>query len=469
MSVFSETLKSEIRKSGKTLLQLSDASGLSLDHISKMRLGKRLAKDERKVKLLFAALECPEEKRHELYSLYKMEKVGEHEWNCLLELKKLLEYERRADKMQNSPFQPDEDRLKQVTVLANIEEIQMFFLQVMHYQCMMAGNQPSHLFMMAGEIPDILVEVLARWLEQCPLTCEHYFYLRRNIAAEDSLYNIRFINRIMPLIQASDRYVPCYDYMQIGELPFTNWFVGDQWAMAVDWDTGIGIVLWDQEQISYLQQMMRRKVDKKRRLLKWYQDAAECLEELCSSRDLLSDSRSGGLEEEVRKSYYLEYTPCLLFLIPPQIIEQHLLVTGEQKEKLLAILEKRIHQLKEEDMVHFFTLEGVRRFAEEGRLSGIPDEVYRPVELEMRREILQNYLKWMEAEDSKYYVIDGCQMKLPMHTSLYSTALLPTTGSASACRWEIIITARSMRWECLSGSSHLCSCWRKASSSAAER
>ena len=41
MSEFSEAIKAEIKKSGQTLLYLSDASGLSLDHISKMRQGKR--------------------------------------------------------------------------------------------------------------------------------------------------------------------------------------------------------------------------------------------------------------------------------------------------------------------------------------------------------------------------------------------------------------------------------------------
>lgn len=45
MSEFSEAIKEEIKKSGQTLLYLSDASGLSLDHISKMRQGKRLPQD----------------------------------------------------------------------------------------------------------------------------------------------------------------------------------------------------------------------------------------------------------------------------------------------------------------------------------------------------------------------------------------------------------------------------------------
>jgi len=76
MSAFSEEIRQEIKKSGKTLLYLSGASGLSLDHISKMRMGKRLPQDEKKIKELIKALECPERTGKGLFSLYKMEKIG---------------------------------------------------------------------------------------------------------------------------------------------------------------------------------------------------------------------------------------------------------------------------------------------------------------------------------------------------------------------------------------------------------
>ena len=49
MTAFSDAIKQEIKKSKKTLLYLADSSGLSLDHISKMRLGKRLPQDETKI------------------------------------------------------------------------------------------------------------------------------------------------------------------------------------------------------------------------------------------------------------------------------------------------------------------------------------------------------------------------------------------------------------------------------------
>ena len=104
MSAFSEEIRQEIKKSGKTLLYLSGASGLSLDHISKMRMGKRLPQDEKKIKELIKALECPERTGKKLFSLYKMEKMGKTEWACIEETKRLLETWKYPDKKSLMPF-----------------------------------------------------------------------------------------------------------------------------------------------------------------------------------------------------------------------------------------------------------------------------------------------------------------------------------------------------------------------------
>lgn len=92
MSDFSEAIKAEIKKSRQTLLYLSDISGLSLDHISKMRQGKRLPQDGEKVKKLIDALQCSEKTARSLLSMYKIERMGYEEWSCMQEIKRMLEY-----------------------------------------------------------------------------------------------------------------------------------------------------------------------------------------------------------------------------------------------------------------------------------------------------------------------------------------------------------------------------------------
>ena len=58
MSDFSERLTQEVRNTNKPLRYLAEASGLTLDYISKMSHGKRLPQEEEKLKRLIEAMEC---------------------------------------------------------------------------------------------------------------------------------------------------------------------------------------------------------------------------------------------------------------------------------------------------------------------------------------------------------------------------------------------------------------------------
>lgn len=92
MSKFSEEIKKVIEESEMTLLSLSDASGLSVDHISKMRRGVRLPQDTEKVQKLIIALQRSEEESRKLMTLYRIERMGDEEWKCMKGIQQLLEY-----------------------------------------------------------------------------------------------------------------------------------------------------------------------------------------------------------------------------------------------------------------------------------------------------------------------------------------------------------------------------------------
>lgn len=92
MSKFSEEIKKVIEESEMTLLSLSDASGLSVDHISKIRRGVRLPQDTEKVQKLITALQRSEEESGKLMTLYQIERMGDEEWKCMKGIQQLLEY-----------------------------------------------------------------------------------------------------------------------------------------------------------------------------------------------------------------------------------------------------------------------------------------------------------------------------------------------------------------------------------------
>ena len=158
MSEFSEAIKAEIKKSGQTLLYLSDASGLSLDHISKMRQGKRLPQDTEKVRKLIMALQCSEDVSKTLFSLYKIERMGNEEWNCMQEIKKMLEYRTGFLDIAQLDIQVEEgdwEALQDIHVLHSRTEVISFLQRIL--------PQSGHILRMSTEeLPEAVVEILAQ-------------------------------------------------------------------------------------------------------------------------------------------------------------------------------------------------------------------------------------------------------------------------------------------------------------------
>lgn len=420
MSDFSEAIKREIKKSKQTLLYLSDISGLSLDHISKMRQGKRLPQDGEKIKKLINALQCSEKTALSLISMYKIERMGHEEWDCMQEIKKMLEY--HCTFLEGSLKNRCElsKEIKEIKVLKTKTEVMEFIQCVL--SCM-DDTDEEKIQIITEEIPEILVEMLTQHLNRCHFTCEHLFSLKKNRDPESSLYNIRYINHIMPLIQSKGKYIPYYDYEETGEDLLSNWVIGKNWAVGLRENMGGGIVLWDKEQIEYVRYLFERKRRNKRQLLSCFDNLIQWIEEVNERKERYLNEGS-SLRSFDAKNYYLETTPCLWFLIPPEILSRHILLEEEEKKQLMELVYHRITQLYKEKRVLFFTIEGIEQIARTGRFSGIPEDIYSPLTMPERKLVLEKYLKWMEVEESQYFIIDTIQLDLAPQTSVYSTVSL---------------------------------------------
>lgn len=417
MSEFSEAIKGEIKKSGQTLLYLSDASGLSLDHISKMRQGKRLPQDAEKVRKLIMALQCSEKVSQTLFSLYKKERMGREEWDCMQEIKKLLEAPNGFLESSAEPAKkpPKQESMRKVRVLNSRTEV-LSFLQKMLPTC------SSVLRMATEEIPEAVVELLALSLNQFQIHCEHLFSLKTIRVAGGSLYNLRFINRIMPLIRSGKNYFPYYDYEEKADDFLPNWLICDQWAVGLQRDMESGIVIWEEEQISYLRRRYERKKKNKRSLLRHFSDIDQWAVWITENRKhYLSEIQTAGFRPQDVKNYYMEYGPCFLNVLSVKLLEKHLLLGEPEKSGLIQYWILRKQQIDQEKAVHFFTREGLEYSISTGRLSEIPEQIYTPFSIPERIELLEKFLAWVKEPDARVYMLDDRQLNLPIGTFVYST------------------------------------------------
>jgi len=365
VSVFSEEIKSEIKKSGRTLLYLSGISGLSLDHISKMRLGKRLPQDERKIRRLIGALECTDGTERRLLSLYKAEKMGKSEWDCIEETKRLLEFQWNAKGKYSEPLElMGEKDICRLTVLNNRSEICAFLMRVMTSEWQYPkGSNHSVLYMKTGRLPEEIVCVLAACGERKEWFCEHLFMMLRNVDAEAACWNLQSVNRLLPFLGAKGRYVPVFEYVEYETELDINWIVGEKWALGMDKTMESGLVIWDEAQIEYLRNYVGKRIRCGRRLLEPWIGREEILCEAAESE---------------RKKYFLSEFPY-------------------------PLLWKR----RESCLHWYFSLEGLKKFllgeGVEEKLAGTSRL------LRERRRIVEEYLSRLEVGEETCRLTDRTQ------------------------------------------------------------
>lgn len=123
-------------------------------------------------------------------------------------------------------------------------------------------------------------------------------------------------------------------------------------------------------------------------------------------------------EGYVTHNYYIEYSPCLLHLIPLNVLKQQIILDGVEKEQLLSSLFQRIRHMETESMVHIFCISGLRQLMEQGRIAGYPDMLYKPLDPAMRLWLLKSYYQYMLHTPHSCICVKENFVQLPKHISI---------------------------------------------------
>ena len=264
--------------------------------------------------------------------------------------------------------------------------------------------------------------MLAQFLNHREIRCEHVFSLKKVREQGGSLYNLQYINQIMPLIRSGGEYIPYYDYEEKGNDLLPNWLIGDKWAVGLHRNMESGLIIWKEEKLTYLKEIFERKKKNKRQLLRYFTDVSQWAEWVAENRRrYLSELDNTSFRSQEVKNYYLEYDPCLLRVFTEDMLNEHLVLKETDKQMILKKWKQRRAQLEKEKAVHIFTREGLEYVAVTGRIAEIPSEIYTPLDVEERLEIMERYLKWMETQDGEVYMLDENQLNLSRGIFAYST------------------------------------------------
>ena len=241
---------------------------------------------------------------------------------------------------------------------------------------------------------------------------EHLFPLLQNQTTENTLDNLRKICSLKPAMNY-ENYKPFYYYVSSAEseakkaglLP--NWLITDHIAIGINFHTAKGIILRDAQQI----QLLKNSFIQERKIAK------EML--FCSDLNAyVKDVNVMMNEGYVTHNYYIEYSPCLLHLIPLNVLKQQIILDGVEKEQLLSSLFQRIRHMETESMVHIFCISGLRQLMEQGRIAGYPDMLYKPLDPAMRLWLLKSYYQYMLHTPHSCICVKENFVQLPKHISI---------------------------------------------------
>ena len=256
--------------------------------------------------------------RADLLFLYRQEKMGKSQWQCMEELIRII--------------QQDVVEFPQVSVspsVSGIPDTDMTLDNIFAiYACIrkaMINASDSTICLCTPEISLEHLRYLVQIIHEVPYRrLEHLFPLLQNQTTENTLDNLRKICSLKPAMNY-ENYKPFYYYVSSAEseakkaglLP--NWLITDHIA--------IGIILRDAQQI----QLLKNSFIQERKIAK------EML--FCSDLNAyVKDVNVMMNEGYVTHNYYIEYSPCLLHLIPLNVLKQQIILDGVEKEALIFSL-----------------------------------------------------------------------------------------------------------------------------------
>lgn len=203
MSEFSDTLETQILKSGLTENQLAKISGFTRSYIALMRNGQRLSPDVEKVKKLMDALRMTSKEYDALWNAYYKARYGESVWDLREMMISFLENFGMSSKLNiKSHFKHE---IPDISVVDNSVDLEWMLKAVIEQE---AQKDQGHLNMIIqGNFP-FLYTILPSICKSNPnLKVNHIVYLEKGEYknAIEEKYNLKMFESLLPMALSGER------------------------------------------------------------------------------------------------------------------------------------------------------------------------------------------------------------------------------------------------------------------------
>lgn len=429
MSIFAKKLKYFVEKSGQTIYSIAVTSCVERTMVHKMIKGDRIPSNKDIVLSISRALLLSPSDTDDLLAAYEISYRGEAAYRQLHHVQQLL-----LDCVQPSLLKirsaPPEN------LFCNLKNI----ISEQHSSPQIIKEKPH-----INQLVRTLIEMELQKADGnvCLIAQPDYQYLYESLASmtrfspeakiqniicfdgnsnNDDCYNLRCLEKLLPTLLACPSFeARCY-YDHVSSI-FNEWSLFPCMLLTSDYvlcfsNDASQALLYDDAKInSFMHQFFQKKLAYTTPVC---HSLKTSFQNYMESVLMAENTASPGTH-----IYTILYQPCITPFINRDIILNHLNMEYFSNE-MLQRMATHFDVLKNQNTVinSCFTQEGLELFLKTGRLTEIPDQFYRPLDMESRKKVMHNMMQAAERGILIPHIIDTAKFNLPRELSI--EALSPT-------------------------------------------
>ncbi len=289
----------------------------------------------------------------------------------------------------------------------------------------------------ACRVPDCLLPL---WRAGREFTVRQLVAFRSEQSSGDTRQeNLRRLQHLLPLsLVSGGRYFAYYYFEQNGEAvsidPLTYFIITPRQLIRMDANLSVAQF----QSAPELLHLYRNRLG---------QILAECqlLNSYSNDPELVLEAYMKGTDLD---SYYVMMTqPCLGHYYTRERIAGQFWPDVPEREKLVELSDRRFERLRKLENNYFtiFTEEGLRQFAADGVEVDLPPELVRPIEVPLRRQLLEEFRQDIQEERIRACMADPEHLPIPPYLTItcdprfgvHIYAVQGFIGGAYACNLHI--------------------------------
>ena len=362
MSVFSSQLQALFRQTGLSVYAMSKACGVERTFLHKILNGTRMPASEAVVERIADTMRLSPQDAQALYRSYGICRDGVEVYERRAAVGRLL----TGLSLPSRESRFDVRRQVDVKAIPPAASDRTTVLRMLKLMLDVEAARPGGQIQLYCAAEDEFVwRLLGTYVENRPdLPVRQLICLRSGGTHQALLHNLELLRQTLPLALSGADYqaLVCYGEPSPAAL-LPNVLLTSRYALLFCDDFSSALLCDDAERVGLLRTLLERQLRSCHPLIRPMRHPLEMVEHYSRINETIEGSQQVRL-------YVLGPEPCLIPLLSPELVEQHLapsLRAPETLERIDAYCAQSRRMMEQCQVTHYFTRDGLERFLRDGR------------------------------------------------------------------------------------------------------